>query len=105
MPVETTADRLEFFDADEFGVAVSYTVDGGSPVTINGMFDNAMSFNQLGEAGIVAAAPSLTVRTSDLPSGSGEGDAVTINGIPYQVAADPLDDGTGITELTLERND
>ena len=40
MAVETATERAIFFDADDFGVAASYTRQGQSAVTINGIFDN-----------------------------------------------------------------
>ena len=37
--VESATDLSEFFDTDEFALAASYTVTGGSAATVNGVFD------------------------------------------------------------------
>jgi len=40
--VERATDLSDFFDTDEFALAASYTVTGGSAATVNGVFDEAM---------------------------------------------------------------
>lgn len=103
MAVETATERAIFFDTDDFGVAATYTPDGGSPTTVNGIFDN--EFFEVGAGGEVAVAmeqPRFTCKTSDVSSAA-EGDAITINSIDYIIRVVQID-GTGITVLVLEEN-
>ena len=54
MAVETATERAIFFDVDDFGVAATYTASGGSPATVNGIFDN--EFFEVEAGGTVAVA-------------------------------------------------
>ncbi len=101
MAVETATELAIFFDADDFGVAASYTPQGGSAVTINGIFDN--EFFEVAAGGEVAVAmeqPQFACRTSDVSSAA-EGDSITINTINYTIRV-VQSDGTGVTVLVLE---
>ena len=101
MAVETATELAIFFDADDFGVAASYTPQGGSAVTINGIFDN--EFFEVAAGGEVAVAmeqPRFACRTSDVSSAA-EGDSITINSINYTIRV-VQSDGTGVTVLVLE---
>jgi len=103
MAVETATERAIFFDVDDFGVAATYTASGGSPTTINGIFDN--EFFEVEAGGTVAVAmeqPRFTCRTSDVSSAA-EGDAITINSIDYTIRVVQVD-GTGVTVLVLEED-
>ena len=40
MTIESADDLSDFFLTDDFGVAASYTPDGGSASTVNVLFDN-----------------------------------------------------------------
>lgn len=105
MAIETDADRALFLDADEFGVAVAYhKVGAPAAISIAAIFDAEHVFNDGGEGLAVASvSPQIIVRSSDLPSGAGDGDAVTVSGTDYTVRySEP--DGTGMTVLKLERN-
>lgn len=104
MAVETADDRAIFFSVEDFGVAASYTKIGGNAQTINGIFDNEYLAEDAG-AGVVFAVtqPRFLCRTSDLPSGAGEGDAITISAVAYTVKVIESD-GTGISTLVLEKN-
>jgi len=101
MAVETATELAIFFDADDFGVAASYTPQGGAAVTINGIFDN--EFFEVAAGGEVAVAmeqPRFACRTSDVSSAA-EGDSITINTINYTIRV-VQSDGTGVTVLVLE---
>lgn len=100
MPVETDAMRSWFLT--DFGQAVTYTVQGGSPITITGVFDN--DFNVVdagGDLGFATQMPRLVVRTSDVINAT-EGDTFVTNGITY-LSRVIQDDGTGMTIIQLER--
>jgi hypothetical protein len=100
MPVETADDRL--FMLSDFGVTVSYTYADATLTSFTGIFDN--DYQAVDAGGGVAFAmqqPRLTCRTSDV-TGALEGDTAVIGGVTYTVRV-VMDDGTGITELTLEK--
>ena len=106
MPVESAADRLAFFDADEFGVSLSYTLNGGATTTgLFGLWDKDYSVSVPGEFGIgIGTHPAtLRMREADIPSGYGDGDQVVIASVTYDVRAHQLD-GTGMALLELEVN-
>lgn len=100
MPVET-ADERSYLLAD-FGEAVTYTPSGGQATTITAIFDNG--YEAVDAGGGVAFAmqqPRLTCRTSDVSSAA-EGDTCVVGGFTYKVSI-VMPDGTGITELMLEK--
>lgn len=100
MAVESAADRLALLT--DFGQEVTYTVQGGSAVSITGIFDN--DYSEIDSGGMVGFAmqqPRLTVRTSDVQNCT-EGDTFVISGTTY-LSRVVQDDGTGITVVVLER--
>lgn len=117
MPVETAADRLAFFDTEEFGVEVSYTpAAGGGATTIIGHFDSAAASIEVdGEVAVQTRQPQLQCRVGDLAGGGHEGDTISITS--GQLTAAGLDtapagtykvrvvepDGTGMVTLILEK--
>ncbi len=103
MAVESAADRLIFLDVDDFGTTASYTVQGGSPVNIIGIFDNEfIEVDSGGTVGVAIQQPRFLCRTSDVSSAA-ESDAKTIIAVPYTIRI-VQDDGTGMTTLVLEKN-
>lgn len=103
MAVETATELAVFFDADDFGVAATYTPSGGSPATVNGIFDNEFfEVEAGGEIAVAMEQPRFTCRTSDV-STAAEGDSITINSIAYTVRV-VQSDGTGVTVLVLEES-
>lgn len=92
MAVETDADRLAFFDTDEFGV--SATVGGNS---LDGIFDN----EYISALDMTGTQPVFLCRSSDAALYSiTRGSVLVINGTSYTVQnSEP--DGTGITKLVL----
>jgi len=98
MAIETDADRLEFFDADEFGVVAIY--DGS--VSVSGLFENEFLGVDIGAAvPIESTRPVFTCRASDV-SGITHGKIVLINTVTYTVQGVEID-GTGIVKLVLEK--
>lgn len=101
MAVETATELAIFFDADDFGVAASYTRQGQSAVTINGIFDNEFfEVEAGGEVAVAMEQPRFACRTSDVSSAT-EGDTININSVNYTIRV-VQSDGTGVTVLVLE---
>ena len=101
MAVETATERAIFFDADDFGVAASYTRQGQPAVTINGIFDNEFfEVEAGGEVAVAMEQPRFACRTSDVSSAT-EGDTININSVNYTIRV-VQSDGTGVTVLVLE---
>ena len=103
MAVETASELAVFFDTDDFGVAATYTPSGGSPATVNGIFDNAFFEVQSGgEVSIAMEQPTFVCRTSEVPNAT-EGDALTVNTVAHTVRVVQVD-GVGTTTLILEQD-
>lgn len=86
----------------DFGVSVSYTPSGGSASTITGIFDNQYQAVETGgEVAFAIEQPKLAVKTSDV-STAAEGDTVVVSGVTYKVTV-VMNDGTGMTDLALEK--
>lgn len=100
MPVETADDRA-FLLAD-FGVSVTYTVQGGSATTITAIFDNQfVEVDAGGDVGFAIQQPRLTCRTVNVANCT-EGDSFVISGTTY-LSRIVQDDGTGMTLIVLEK--
>ena len=100
MAVETAADRLIMLT--DFGQTVSYTPSCGSAGDVTAIVDN--DYEAVDVGGSVAFAiqrPRLTARTADV-STAAEGDTVSYGGDNYIVRV-VMADGTGITELLIEK--
>lgn len=100
MTIETAADRAAMLA--DFGVSVTYTKAGGSPVSIVGIFDApfvGVIFDQADAADVV---PRLRVRSADMPNGAAIADAVTVEAIEFSVKQ-IRPDGTGFTILDLAK--
>jgi hypothetical protein len=91
MGVESAADRLEFFDTDEFGEL--FTVDG---VSVLGQFFNAYAATE----DIEGTRPAIIVRTADVTSAA-NGDTVVRNSTSYTIT-NIQPDGEGMSVLFLE---
>lgn len=102
MAVETADDRAIFIGVDDFGVAATYTPNGGSASTVNGIFDNDfVEVEAGGGVGFALQQPQFQCRTADVSSAS-EGDALVVSGVTYTIRI-VQDDGTGMTVLILEK--
>lgn len=97
--LDTTTD-IEFL-LNDFGVTVTYT-KGGDSKDIIAIFDNTYEAIDIGGGVPFAMAqPRLYTRTSDLPLAA-DGDIITIQGVDYIVRV-VMPDGTGVTELQVEK--
>jgi|DEB0MinimDraft_10_1074344.scaffolds.fasta_scaffold204171_1 hypothetical protein len=104
MPVETLDDRRTMIE--DFGVEVSYVPLSGDSATFKGIFDNEHSLEDVGgSVAFSVVQPRLTCVTADV-SAVVEGDVlrVPVDGseIEYVIRV-AMPDGTGITELQLEK--
>lgn len=100
MAVESAADRLAMLA--DFGQSITYTVQGGSPSTITGIFDaQFIEVDAGGTVGFAMQQPRLMVRTSDVVN-CNEGDTFVISGTTY-LSRIVQDDGTGMTMIVLEK--
>jgi len=100
--VESTDDRADFVNTSDFGSAGTYTPDGGSAATVNGIFDKPASSIPLdsGEVDVDSNTPTFLCQTSDVSSAA-SGDTLTINSVGYTVVG-VQEDGQGMTNLVLE---
>lgn len=102
MSVESDADRGVFVGKDEFGAIAIYTEAGGSPISVNGIFDNdyqlLSAFGEVG--GIGGSQPAFHLVSSVLPVASAIDDSLTVNATNYKIV-EIMPDGTGMTVLKL----
>lgn len=90
-----TEDLTQFFAPDEF--AFNATLSGAA---VRGIFDNAHIATDPG-MGMSTTNPVFIMASSDVPANP-VGRPLIVNGVTYNIAAyEP--DGTGISELILER--
>jgi len=101
MALETASDLSAFFDTDAHGVSATFTPSGGSASTINVIFNNEYELIDVGGVGVESSAPVVTCKSSDL-TGIAQGDQFVISSITYK-ARIVRPDGTGITEIVLEK--
>lgn len=103
MSVESAADRAVFTNPEEFGTAAIYTVAGGDPTPIDGIFDNdyqlLADFND--GPGISGSSPVFAV-TQVMPIDSAAGDTILIDTVNYSVA-ELMPDQDGLTILRLQK--
>lgn len=101
MAVEVAGDRLLMLS--DFGIDVSYTLQGDSAATYKAIVDN--DYEGVEAGGTVAFAvsrPRLLMRTADI-STAAQGDTVAYEGNTYTVQI-VMADGTGMTELIVSKN-
>ena len=97
MSIPFAADLANMFSTTEFAVSVSY--DGG---TIKGIFDNeTVPVDAGGIVPVHEEQPRLTLRTTDVSS-IAFGQVMVVNSVNYKVR-EFLDDGTGVTIVSLEK--
>lgn len=86
-----------------FGESVSYTPSGGSPVTVQGIF-NAQSVVVEGGLPVLSKNPTLGIRKADVDTDfePSQSDSVVIRTVTYRVA-DWNDDGEGGVSLQLQK--
>lgn len=97
MSAETAADRLAFFDLDDFAVCAVWKDDTGKVKgNVQGQFRNEF----VDALTVESQTPTLQCRASDI-DGIVHGHTMTIDSTVYTVyGVQP--DGTGITMLVLE---
>ena len=101
MGVESASDLSDFFLTDDFGIAATYTPDGGSASTINVLFDNPFNSVPLdGERDVESNTPTALAVSSDVSSVA-HGDAIVINSITYHIVGVQKDSGSGYQGTTL----
>jgi hypothetical protein len=100
MAIETDADLAELFDTDFSATAGTFTPDGGSASTVNGIFGNVFFEIPAGETSIEGKQASFICKTSDVSSAA-HGDTLVVSGTTYTVRG-VQPDGTGVTTLILE---
>ena len=102
MTIESADDLSDFFLTDDFGVAASYTPDGGSASTVNVLFDNPFSSVPLdtGERDVESNTPTALAISSDVSSVA-HGDAIVISGTTYSIVGVQKDSGSGYQSTTL----
>lgn len=101
MAIETDADRLEFFDADEFGTTAAVTLHGGSTFDLVGIFEAPFEGVDIAGVELSQSAPTFLCRTSDLGGIAAKmDDELEIDGVTYTVN-EMQRDGTGIVTLVL----
>ncbi len=105
MAVESAADRLVFFNTDEFGDPATYALaDDLGIKTVTGIFYR--EFREVVEAefgvGVATHPAGFTMREADLPAGYGDADELIVNAVTYIIRAHELD-GTGMVSLRLEK--
>ena len=102
MGIESAADILDFFEVDDFADTATYTAVGGSPVSVNGIFDAPQaSRNATDLMDVTIPSPQFVCRTADVPAAA-DGDEIVIRSVTYTVRV-ALTDGTGVSTLILEK--
>jgi hypothetical protein len=102
MGIESAADILDFFEVDDFADTATYTAVGGSPVSVNGIFDAPQaSRNATDLMDVTIPSPQFVCRTADVPAAA-DGDEIVIRSVTYTVRV-VLTDGTGVSTLILEK--
>lgn len=100
--IESAADRLAFFNPQEFGVTSKITSNSsGSEFEVIGVFDNQFLSLDLGMGAVSTSELQFTCRTQDVISIE-QGDILELEGVSYQIT-NLMADGTGITVLKLHR--
>lgn len=106
MAVETADDRAAMLDVDNgFAEAATHINEYGIESTLNGIFDNQYFAADTGISGVAFAEsnPTFVGRTADFTN-IRYGDRLEISSVTW-VIREIMPDGTGFTELTLERGE
>ena len=103
MAVETADDLAAMFNTDDWAVAATHINEYGVESTVNGIFDNSYFAADAGIGSVAFAEsnPTFSGRTADFTD-IGYGDHLEISGVTW-IIREIMPDGTGVTELTLEK--
>jgi len=102
-----TEELDSFLNTDDFATAATYTPlgIGGSPSTVNVIFDREYIEILVGTPGIEGDEPIALGKASDFPNAKKiQGDTLFINLINYKIV-NTKPDGTGMILLVLEEPD
>ena len=100
--IESNADKLAFFNLNEFGVTSKITSNSsGGESDVVGIFDSQFLSLDLGAGSVSTSELQFTCRTCDV-SNYTQGDRLTLEGVGYEIT-DVQNDGTGMTVLKLHR--
>ncbi len=97
MPLETDAERADFFDTNDDGVTATIGAGTIYETTANGIFDN----EYIEAVSVSSLTPTFHCRTSDLTNITIDF-KLTVNSTDYKIR-DIQQDGTGMTLLILEK--
>ena len=112
MPVESADDRAAFFNDDEFGVAATYTPNGGAASAVTGIFDQPTFMEALGERAMTQDTRTTFVcQEDDLPAAAAA-DSDDVLALTHPVSGEVLSfivatiepDGQGMALLSLRRS-
>lgn len=103
MSVLTDDDLAALFNVNEFGASAVHTNANNVETTLKGIFDNTYFSADLatGSVNISESNPTFIGRTSDF-SDLAYGDTLEIDSVTW-IIREIMPDGTGVTELSLER--
>ncbi len=101
--IESAADRLAFFDVDEFATAAQWVTSAGAAESLSVIF-NAPTADHAGLASvdITLSDPSALCRQADLPAGAAQGDQLFVEGAWWSVR-ELRPDQTGLVTIDLQR--
>lgn len=98
MSFKTLSEQLVGLGQRVMGDDVTYSPAAGSPVTIQGIFDNAW----VDIEGVLSLKPTLRINLADLASAPDKGDEVTVDEVDYRVTESRVD-GHGGSTLILHK--
>ena len=98
MGFKTLTDSVIGITNKVFGTDCLYTPNGGSQVTIQGVFDNAWVETE----GVTSLKPTVRIALADLQAKPRKGDAMEIAGVNYRLL-ESREDGFGGSTLILQK--
>lgn len=91
----------DFVDPADFAVPMTFMLDAGGSVTVNGIFDAPFLDAQAGEYNMETIQPRLTAKAADLARVR-RGDTARLNGMTYDVLAiEPDGNGFAVASLSV----
>jgi hypothetical protein len=103
MALNLNDDLVAMLSVDDFGVSATHINEFGVATTLEGIFDNSYSAVDSGMGSVTFADsnPTFTGRTVDFTEIK-YGDKLEIGTVTW-IIREIMPDGTGVTELTLEK--